>query len=160
MGYVFDRNLVYISDTNLVPEPTWTILSSLLADSKGIMHVPVLITECIRLQPAPAHQGFAQAVSIARRLNARQTYFGKHDLLVSRQHPNIFLVQMSHGLSMQQWDHICSYVQNLPIPQARSNKPTASETSEGDAWTHFQQTTPFARHPEVRSLVLTCGVLC
>lgn len=65
-------NVAYCTDTNRIPEASWPLLDGL----------DVLILDALRLRPHATHFSIDEAVDVARRTGARQTYFThiSHDL--------------------------------------------------------------------------------
>lgn len=47
LGFLFDRKLAYISDSNAIPDATWSILEKKFPKDKSL---PVLVTETLTLQ--------------------------------------------------------------------------------------------------------------
>lgn len=130
-GYCIASEFVAIFDANYIPESTWTLLQQHLPKPPSI-----LVIECIRLQPAPAHYGFAQAIAAAARLQAKKTYF----------------VQISHGMSHMQLSKCCEAVQAGREPhhfRHIDEEMSASRFSGDNAWMHVQSK-PYAKHPLLR----------
>jgi phosphoribosyl 1,2-cyclic phosphate phosphodiesterase len=65
-------NLAYCTDTDDIPAESWPRLSGL----------ETLILDALRHKPHPTHFSLAQAIDVAHRVGARQTYFThvSHDL--------------------------------------------------------------------------------
>ena len=65
-------NIAYCTDTNEIPTESWPLLEGL----------DVLILDALRHKPHATHFGLQEAVDVARRVGARQTYFThvSHDL--------------------------------------------------------------------------------
>lgn len=63
-GYRIGR-FAYLTDVSRIPEPSYEALHD----------VDVLVLDALRPDPHPTHFSFDQAVSVARRIGARQTYF-------------------------------------------------------------------------------------
>ena len=63
-GYRIGR-FAYLTDTNHLPEASFDLLHGL----------EVLILDALRTEPHPTHFSFDEAVAVARRIGARQTYF-------------------------------------------------------------------------------------
>lgn len=64
LGFRFG-NVAYCTDTNEIPDTSWPLLEKL----------DVLILDALRDRRHPTHFSLAEAVSAARRIGARQTYF-------------------------------------------------------------------------------------
>jgi phosphoribosyl 1,2-cyclic phosphate phosphodiesterase len=64
LGFRFG-NIAYCTDTNAIPERSWPLLKNL----------DVLVLDALRPRPHATHFSLAQAVDVARRVGARQTYF-------------------------------------------------------------------------------------
>ena len=64
LGFRFGR-IAYCTDTNEVPESSW----------KQLEDLDVLILDALRMRPHPTHFSLDEAVEVARRVNAKQTYF-------------------------------------------------------------------------------------
>lgn len=64
LGFRFGR-FAYCTDCNRIPEPSMELLTGL----------DVLILDCLRKTPHPAHFSVDEAVAAARRIAARQTFF-------------------------------------------------------------------------------------
>lgn len=62
----------YLTDVSSLPEETYAALEG----------VEVLVTSALRHRPHPTHMSLSEAISVAERVNARQTYFTHmcHDL--------------------------------------------------------------------------------
>ena len=58
-------DLAYCTDVSAVPEETWSRLEGL----------EVLILDALRFQPHPTHLCLEEAIEVARRVQARKTYF-------------------------------------------------------------------------------------
>lgn len=58
-------NVAYCTDTNSIPPESWPLLEGL----------DVLVLDALRHKPHATHFGLQQAVDVARRVGARQTYF-------------------------------------------------------------------------------------
>lgn len=125
LGFLFNRGIAYISDSNLIPESTLEILdrksSALLLESmtqvaKGAKPA-VFVTETLRLQTHPSHFGFAQAVQTARRVDAKMTFF----------------TQIADTFSHSQWTTICKAVQD-----GQTAKHPKALRFEGGNAAHFQ----------------------
>ena len=58
-------NVAYCTDTNEIPEQTWPLL-------KGL---DVLVLDCLRPAHHPTHFSIDEAVDVAQRIAARETYF-------------------------------------------------------------------------------------
>ena len=124
-----------IFDCHLIPESAWSLLDQYLVKPPS-----TFIIECIRLQPAPAHYGFAQAMSAASRVHADKTYF----------------VQLSHGLSHKQLEKCCEAVQvagQPRRPRVSISEVPAAKRSTDNAWA-FAQTKPYSKHPLFRNASL------
>jgi phosphoribosyl 1,2-cyclic phosphate phosphodiesterase len=65
-------NLAYCTDTDAIPDESWPLLTGL----------ETLILDALRHKPHPTHFSLAQAIEVAHRVGARQTYFThvSHDL--------------------------------------------------------------------------------
>lgn len=63
-GYRIGR-FAYLTDTNRLPEASYDLLHDL----------EVLVLDALRTAPHPTHFSFDEAVAVARRIGARQTYF-------------------------------------------------------------------------------------
>lgn len=69
-GFKVEDAIVYISDVSHIPEDTWPILETRLADQS----LPVLVLDCLRLAPHISHVGLEGSVEIAQRIHASRTY--------------------------------------------------------------------------------------
>jgi len=58
-------NVAYCTDTNGIPEASWPLLTGL----------DTLILDALRPRPHPTHFSLEEAIEVARRIGARQTYF-------------------------------------------------------------------------------------
>lgn len=58
-------NIAYCTDTSEIPEASWPLLEG----------IDTLIIDALRYDPHPTHLSIEQAVSVAQKINARQTYF-------------------------------------------------------------------------------------
>ena len=65
-------NLAYCTDTNEIPAESWSLLEGL----------DYLILDALRIAPHPTHFNLEEAVAVARKIGAQQTYFTHlcHDL--------------------------------------------------------------------------------
>jgi phosphoribosyl 1,2-cyclic phosphate phosphodiesterase len=64
-GFVFNRQIAYLTDCNAVPPET-------IAAIRG---VPVLVLDALRPRPHPTHLTIAEALEVARQVNAKLTLF-------------------------------------------------------------------------------------
>ena len=64
LGFRFG-NIAYCTDTNGIPEASWPLLEGL----------DVLVLDALRPRPHATHFGLDEAVEVARRVQARRTYF-------------------------------------------------------------------------------------
>ncbi len=76
-------NFVYATDCSFIPESSF----------RHLQEVDVLVLDCLRFKPHPTHFNFDEAVAMARRIDARRTFFVhmSHDIeheAVSRQLPD------------------------------------------------------------------------
>lgn len=63
-GYRIGR-FAYLTDVSRIPEASYG----------GLHDIDVLVLDALRPQPHPTHLSFDEAVAVARRIGARQTYF-------------------------------------------------------------------------------------
>ena len=63
-GYRFG-NIAYCTDTNAIPASSWPLLEGL----------DILILDALRPRPHPTHFSLEEAIEMARRIAARQTFF-------------------------------------------------------------------------------------
>lgn len=81
------QNFAYVTDVKTIPQPAWDLLQGL----------DVLILDAVRRKPHPNHIHFDEAIDIAQKLGAGQTYFTHlshdfdHDVTNSQLPPNIQL---------------------------------------------------------------------
>ncbi|KAI8995417.1 beta-lactamase-like protein [Trametes punicea] len=84
-GFTVQNAVTYISDTSHIPEDVWDHIfatyasrppssSSLPPPAADQGRPPVLVLDCLRLEPHTSHLSLAQAVEIARRMGAHRTY--------------------------------------------------------------------------------------
>lgn len=71
LGYRVDA-FAYLTDCSAVPETSWSLLEG----------VEVLVLDALRHRPHPTHLTVTEAIKVAARIGARQTYFTHmcHDL--------------------------------------------------------------------------------
>ncbi|GAA5828644.1 hypothetical protein JCM11251_000885 [Rhodosporidiobolus azoricus] len=94
LGFLFARQILYLSDVSYIPQDVWTTLSQYLTlpafpptssspprkdseekEEKGEKKkLKVLIIDCLRLEPFTSHFGLGQAVATARRCGAEKNY--------------------------------------------------------------------------------------
>ncbi|KAH9947948.1 beta-lactamase-like protein [Amylocystis lapponica] len=75
-GFVIQNTVVYLSDVSHIPEDVWKTLES-ISPRGGSPHAapPVLVLDCLRVQPHTSHLSIAESVEVARRMKARRTYW-------------------------------------------------------------------------------------
>ncbi|KAI9066725.1 hypothetical protein FKP32DRAFT_1589417 [Trametes sanguinea] len=77
-GFTVQNAVTYISDTSHIPEDVWDhILATYAAPAptpSPTGRPPVLVLDCLRLEPHTSHLSLAQAIEVARRMRARRTY--------------------------------------------------------------------------------------
>jgi len=71
-GFKFGSEIVYISDVSHIPNEKWSMIVSKQQAEKPL---PMLVLDCLRLQPHTSHLGFEGSVEVARRIKALRTYF-------------------------------------------------------------------------------------
>ncbi|KAJ9107071.1 hypothetical protein QFC20_003796 [Naganishia adeliensis] len=122
-GFVFDGKLVYLSDISYIPSKTWNTMiraiEPLVSRTNGTLSndtigrdklpfpataaspapgtLPCLILDCLRLEPHVSHLSFCQALSVAQKLGASET----------------FLVGFTHPASHNEWEAACKEVQGI-----------------------------------------------
>lgn len=74
LGFKIENRLAYISDASHIPDHIWPILEPRRTEDGQETRLPVFILDCLRLKPHTSHLGLEQAISAARRVNARRTY--------------------------------------------------------------------------------------
>ena len=85
LGFLFDRDIAYISDVSFIPEATWKLLvpdpqledlqiNGAATTSEKNKSPPVLIIDALKIAPHASHFGIGQAVATAVRLKAQRTY--------------------------------------------------------------------------------------
>lgn len=77
LGFVVQDAVVYLSDVSHIPEDVWTLFGKdgRRGQDQSVAAVPpVFVLDCLRLQPHTSHLGIAEAVAVARRMNAKRTY--------------------------------------------------------------------------------------
>jgi phosphoribosyl 1,2-cyclic phosphodiesterase len=65
-GFKIEDKIVYISDVSHIPEDKWSILEG--------DRLPVLVLDCLRLQPHTSHVGLEGSLELSRRIRASRTY--------------------------------------------------------------------------------------
>lgn len=65
LGYRIGKRLGYVTDMSSMPDESFDSLHG----------VDVLVMNALRPQPHPTHQNFSEALEVARRIAARETYF-------------------------------------------------------------------------------------
>lgn len=75
-GFVIKNAVVYLSDVSHIPEDVWRMLLS-ISPHGDLFHAapPVLVLDCLRVQPHTSHLSIAQSVEVARRMKAQRTYW-------------------------------------------------------------------------------------
>jgi hypothetical protein len=75
---VIHDSVVYISDVSHIPEDVWAMFGRSAEDGEQEQQrtqvPPVLVLDCLRLQPHTSHLGIADSVAVARRMGAQKTY--------------------------------------------------------------------------------------
>ncbi|SGZ07104.1 BQ5605_C031g10992 [Microbotryum silenes-dioicae] len=128
LGFMFDREIVYISDVSYIPEETWQVLEgrSTIQNSdaplgkkeKGLasesLSLPsqtprpsLLILDTLRSTTFTSHFGIGESISTIRRLNPLRTY----------------LTGFAHGTSHSTWLQTCLKI------SSGSTAPSPSEPS-------------------------------
>lgn len=64
VGFRFER-FAWLTDVSQIPEPSFELLEG----------VDVLVTSALRHRPHPTHMSLSEAIEVARRVGARETYF-------------------------------------------------------------------------------------
>ncbi|KAM0792026.1 hypothetical protein ACM66B_006253 [Microbotryomycetes sp. NB124-2] len=119
LGYLFNRQIAYLSDVSLIPEDVWNVLDRELAlpilnghgkvatngsanELNGInstdrirLRLPMLVIDCLRIETFTSHFGFGEAVAAARRMGAQRTY----------------MVGFGHYVSHDCWVNTCEQLQ-------------------------------------------------
>ncbi|KAK4046099.1 hypothetical protein OIV83_006352 [Microbotryomycetes sp. JL201] len=132
MGYLFDRQIAYLSDVSLIPEDVWDVLAQELelptgnsvvatnglrsngAVSRTKRPLPMLVVDCLRIETFTSHFGFGEAVAAARRMGAQRTYMASAGLVIlsttcSRVHMS--QVGFGHYVSHDCWVNTCEQLQ-------------------------------------------------
>ncbi|KAI0651548.1 beta-lactamase-like protein [Trametes meyenii] len=73
-GFTIQHAVTYISDASHIPEDVWEHIRATYAEAYATAAPPVLVLDCLRLEPHTSHLSLAQAVEVARRMQARKTY--------------------------------------------------------------------------------------
>ncbi|KAI0374482.1 hypothetical protein BV20DRAFT_961656 [Pilatotrama ljubarskyi] len=71
LGFTIQKAVTYISDVSHIPEDVWAQLEE---SYRPYGRPPVLVLDCLRLQPHTSHLSMSQAVEYARRFGAAKTY--------------------------------------------------------------------------------------
>lgn len=74
LGFIIADAIVYLSDVSHIPEDVWSLFHRGADDDPKSPVPPVLILDCLRLNPHTSHLGIAQSIEIARRMGAARTY--------------------------------------------------------------------------------------
>ncbi|KAI0639096.1 beta-lactamase-like protein [Trametes polyzona] len=98
-GFTIQHAVTYISDVSHIPEDVWEHIRASYAPAG---RMPVLVLDCLRLEPHTSHLSLAQAVDIARRMGARKTY----------------LTGFSHEVAHEEYRTILEAVGGRTPPQA------------------------------------------
>ncbi len=93
LGFTIQDAVTYISDCSKIPD-------DILADLQS-SPAPVLVLDCLRLEPHLSHLSMEQAVGYARQLKARRTY----------------LLGFSHEVSHEEYETMLSAVGGRDVPQ-------------------------------------------
>ncbi|GAA5993462.1 hypothetical protein JCM10908_002202 [Rhodotorula pacifica] len=133
LGFLFDRQLAYLSDVSYIPEGIYDRLGSYVklpasgrrrrANGNGNANgaskeeeedekprLKALIVDCLRVEPFASHFGIGQAVQTAKRLGAERTY----------------LVGFGHRTSHQLWlsaTRVLSLPPSSSLPSLPSHMP-------------------------------------
>ncbi|GAA6008037.1 MBL fold metallo-hydrolase [Rhodotorula paludigena] len=131
LGFLFNAQILYLSDVSYIPETVWAQLDAELAlarrpvvrqqngtnntngdvAKKEKPRLQALVIDCLRIEPFTSHFGIGQAVQAARRLHAQKSY----------------LIGFGHRTSHAAWRHFCELMSTSP-PTRTSHPVTASES--------------------------------
>ncbi|SCZ92088.1 BZ3500_MvSof-1268-A1-R1_Chr5-3g08330 [Microbotryum saponariae] len=135
LGFMFDREIVYISDVSYIPEETWQVLEgpSTFQNSDaprtnevlGSFSLPsepprrrptLLILDTLRSTTFTSHFGIGEAISTIRRLKPLRTY----------------LIGFAHGTSHSTWVRTCSLISSGQISPSQRSLVIPSESKPND----------------------------
>lgn len=70
-GFKIEDSIVYLSDVSHIPPDAWSVIED---RRTGGTTLPVLVLDCLRLEPHTSHLGLAQSIATARQVGASRTY--------------------------------------------------------------------------------------
>lgn len=115
MGFKIKDSVVYISDVSLIPEDVWSLL--LPKGSGGSSRIPVLVLDCLRIQPHTSHFGLKQSVEAVRRFGAQRSY----------------LIGFTHDLTHDEFTEVLRFIEEKrDVSNASVAVRKAIELIEGD----------------------------
>ncbi|GAA6020459.1 hypothetical protein JCM10207_000007 [Rhodosporidiobolus poonsookiae] len=121
-GFLFGRQICYLSDVSYIPQAVWSSLASRLSlpsppgqgeeeqgkgeeEKEEKPRLKALVIDCLRLEPFTSHFGLGQAVAAARRMGAERNY----------------LIGFGHRTSHALWLRACTALSTSP--PTRSSLP-------------------------------------
>ncbi|KAF9023406.1 hypothetical protein BDZ89DRAFT_1069893 [Hymenopellis radicata] len=89
LGFKIQKDIVYISDTSLIPEDVWELILPPKDQS-----IPLFIIDTLHLRPFISHLGIGGAIEAVRRMRATRSY----------------LIGFSHEVTHDEWTRITEVV--------------------------------------------------
>ncbi|QRW11698.1 beta-lactamase superfamily protein [Ceratobasidium sp. AG-Ba] len=104
MAFNINNKIVYMSDVSFIPDAAWKIIDQISADRKTPL--PVLVVDCLGLEPHTSHFSLCQSIEAARRVASLRTYLTGIDHGVS------------HELYVDITERLGDFVSGRPSPQS------------------------------------------
>ncbi|QRV96844.1 beta-lactamase superfamily protein [Ceratobasidium sp. AG-Ba] len=118
LAFNINNKIVYMSDVSFIPDTAWKIFDRIPIDRNSPL--PVLVVDCLGLEPHISHFSLRQSIEAARRVAPLRTY----------------LTGFDHGVPHEKYVDITERLGGLafgqPSPQPLSNVDVGQLVAQGD----------------------------